>query len=170
MGRKVSQKGHPAYQSSVAFALAMMDYREANPSCPLEALEIPEQYLREMPGVQELLSNNQVVLDFQRTAMDTPSSVEMLNFLAEEIVKRGAWRKRFDPSCRLVVIDPIASNIGQAVDENRDAELRTLLGPLADLANEMAVAIAAVKHIHKNTTGGVAHRVLGSVAFRNISR
>src|SRR5262249_4851137 len=65
--------------------------------------------------------------------------------LEEELVQR--------PEARLVIIDPAGSYIGRAgVDENKDAELRSLLDPLAELAARRDVVIFLVKHLNKGAS------------------
>ena len=65
--------------------------------------------------------------------------------------------------CRLVVIDPITAYLG-ATDSHKNAELRGLLHPLADLARRHRVAVVAVTHLRK--AGGPAmYRAMGSLAF-----
>jgi hypothetical protein len=75
------------------------------------------------------------------------------------------------PNVRLVIIDPITGYIGQAgVKDHHDADVRSLLGPLADLANRRATTIIAIKHLNKDEAKTVASRVGGSVAYVNVPR
>ncbi len=73
------------------------------------------------------------------------------------------------PDCRLVVIDPISAYLG-SVDSHRNAEVRGLLTPLADLAARLGVAIVAVTHLRKNTDGPALYRAMGSLAFVGAAR
>jgi hypothetical protein len=68
------------------------------------------------------------------------------------------------PECRLVVIDPITAYCG-SVDSHKNAEVRSLLVPLADLAAETGVAIVAVSHLNKSNSGPAVYRTMGSLAF-----
>jgi putative DNA primase/helicase len=78
---------------------------------------------------------------------------------------------RDHPGVRLVIIDPIAGFIGRAgVKDHHDTEVRTILEPLADLANRCATTILTVKHLNKDEAKTVASRVGGSVAYVNVSR
>jgi hypothetical protein len=55
--------------------------------------------------------------------------------------------------CRLVVIDPISAYCRKA-DSHKNADIRGLLGPLAELAQRAHVAVFAVTHLNKG--GGKA--------------
>ena len=65
--------------------------------------------------------------------------------------------------CRLVVIDPISAYLGR-VSENANAEVRSLLAPLAELAAKYNLAVVAVSHLRKED-GGAMYRTMGSMAF-----
>ncbi len=66
-------------------------------------------------------------------------------------------------NCRLVVIDPISAYLGRAA-ENANAEVRSLLGPLALLAADRQLAIVVVTHLRKEE-GAAMYRTMGSLAF-----
>lgn len=74
------------------------------------------------------------------------------------------------PACRLVVVDPIGSFLGGDVDSYRDNEVRSVLAPLAALAQKHRVAIIVVMHRRKGTGGRADELALGSVAFTGIAR
>jgi len=65
---------------------------------------------------------------------------------------------------RLLIIDPLTAYLGET-DPNKDAKVRALLTPLAELAEEMRVAILAVMHLNKAAVLDIIYRVTGSVAF-----
>jgi putative DNA primase/helicase len=80
--------------------------------------------------------------------------------LEAEIKSRG--------DIRLVIIDPISSYLGK-VDSHKNAEVRSVLEPLAEMAARMRVAVVCNNHFSK--TGGNANsRIIGSVAFVNQAR
>ena len=66
--------------------------------------------------------------------------------------------------CRLVVIDPVSAYLG-GTDSHKNAEVRELLTPLADLASRYRVAILAVTHLNKGQGGNAIHRFSGSLGF-----
>jgi len=75
------------------------------------------------------------------------------------------------PDIRLVVIDPAGAYIGRAgVNENRDAELRTILGPLSEAANASGATILLVKHLNKSAGVSAVQRVSGSAGYVNACR
>jgi archaellum biogenesis ATPase FlaH len=67
------------------------------------------------------------------------------------------------PNCRLVVIDPISAYCGTA-DSHKNADIRGLLGPLAELAQRARVATVAVTHLNKGADKAM-YRAMGSLAF-----
>jgi hypothetical protein len=66
--------------------------------------------------------------------------------------------------CRLVVIDPVAAYLGR-VDAHKNADMRALLTPLAELAARHRVAVVAVHHLNKSIALPAIYRVTGSLAF-----
>ena len=67
------------------------------------------------------------------------------------------------PGCRLVILDPITAYLG-GTDSHRNAEIRSLLAPLSDLASNYGVAVVAVTHLRKGD-GPAIYRAMGSLAF-----
>jgi hypothetical protein len=68
-----------------------------------------------------------------------------------------------------IVIDPIGSYVGH-VDTHRDAELRTVLAPLAKLAADERLAVVLICHTGKQQYSRAVDTILGSVAFGNFAR
>jgi hypothetical protein len=69
---------------------------------------------------------------------------------------------------KLVIIDPISSYLGK-VDSHKNADVRSVLEPLGEMAARLRVAIICNNHFSKG--GGSANsRVIGSVAFVNQAR
>jgi putative DNA primase/helicase len=64
----------------------------------------------------------------------------------------------------LVIIDPITAYLG-TTDSHKNAEIRALLSPLAELAGRYGVAVVAVSHFNKNANTEALMRVTGSLAF-----
>jgi hypothetical protein len=64
----------------------------------------------------------------------------------------------------LVIIDPISAYLGDTESHN-NAEVRSLLAPLSDLAAKHGVAIVAVSHFNKSRGGDAVNRVSGSLGF-----
>jgi hypothetical protein len=72
-------------------------------------------------------------------------------------------------SAVLVVIDPLSAYLG-GTDSYKDAEVRSLLAPLAALAERHAVSVLAVMHLTKDSQRRAIHRAGGSVGFVGAAR
>lgn len=78
--------------------------------------------------------------------------------------------KEMGPPVRLVCIDPPTAFVGK-VDDHKNAELRGLLSPLCDWAQQYRVAIVFITHFNKSTEKVAAlQKVMGSVAWVNAVR
>jgi putative DNA primase/helicase len=64
----------------------------------------------------------------------------------------------------VLIIDPITAYLGKT-DSHKNAEVRGLLAPLADLAARHNVAIIAISHMPKAIGTQAVMRIIGSVAF-----
>ncbi|MCA9171434.1 MAG: AAA family ATPase, partial [Planctomycetales bacterium] len=71
--------------------------------------------------------------------------------------------------CRLIVIDPITAYLG-GCDSHRNAEIRSVLAPLSDLAARHGVSVVAVTHLNKSVGGPAIYRSMGSLAFTAAAR
>jgi hypothetical protein len=69
----------------------------------------------------------------------------------------------------LVEIDPITSYLG-GVDSHKNAELRSVLEPLGEMAARLGVTVIGNTHLSKVMGGSANSRVIGSVAFVNHAR
>jgi putative DNA primase/helicase len=83
-----------------------------------------------------------------------------LERLEAEISMRG--------EVRLVSIDPVSSYLGK-IDSHKNAEVRSVLEPLGEMAARMRVAIICNNHFSKSG-GNANNRIIGSVAFVNQAR
>jgi hypothetical protein len=73
------------------------------------------------------------------------------------------------PAINLVIVDPAGAFIGDK-DDHKDAELRQLLDPLAEVAARRNVVIVLVKHLNKSASPQAVNRVSGSTAWVNVVR
>jgi hypothetical protein len=67
----------------------------------------------------------------------------------------------------LVIIDPVTAYMGK-IDSHKNTDVRAVLAPLGELAQERHVAIASVTHFTKGTNNAstkAIDRIIGSVAF-----
>jgi putative DNA primase/helicase len=69
----------------------------------------------------------------------------------------------------LVIVDPLTAYLGK-VDSNSNADVRSVLGPLSDMAARTRTAMIGNTHFAKSEGRSANQRVLGSVAFVNASR
>lgn len=72
----------------------------------------------------------------------------------------------------LVVIDPVSAYLG-GTDSHNNADVRTLLAPLGEMAARIGAAVVAVSHLNKGgaaSNGDALMRVTGSLAFVAASR
>jgi putative DNA primase/helicase len=73
----------------------------------------------------------------------------------------------------IVGIDPVSSYMGAKLDSHNNTQLRAVLDPITDLAEETEAAFVSVTHFNK---GGAAagvkaiHRVMGGAAFTHAPR
>jgi hypothetical protein len=99
---------------------------------------------------------------------DGEQSPEIAAMILERHI--GELRAALDDvaDCRLIVFDPLPDYI--AADENKSAEVRAALVPLARLAQERNVAVVAVAHQNKKNDLTTVQRIAGSSAFAQIAR
>ncbi len=62
-----------------------------------------------------------------------------------------------------MVIDPISAYL-PGIDSHKNAEVRAVLAPLAEVAAKHDVAVVAVTHLRKGA-GAAMYRAMGSLAF-----
>lgn len=71
--------------------------------------------------------------------------------------------------CRAVFFDPLNGYLGK-INSYSDAEARSVLIPLQNIAKRHNISIYALCHLNKKSDSSAIDRVLGSVAFTNTSR
>ena len=64
----------------------------------------------------------------------------------------------------LLIIDPITAYLGD-VDSHNNADIRSVLAPLAELASRQKMAVLCVSHLNKSQNVEAVCRVSGSMAF-----
>lgn len=86
-----------------------------------------------------------------------------LNCLKADMDKLERTLRRV-PNVRLIVIDPISAYL-PGIDSHKNAEVRTVLKPLAALAARFGIAVVGVTHLNKQDGGAAMYRAMGSLAF-----
>jgi DNA polymerase bacteriophage-type len=86
-------------------------------------------------------------------------------FLLHEDLEELARAIRDVGDVRLITIDPITAYMGGKLDSHRTTDVRGQLGPLAELAERMDIAISAITHPPKHSTQRAIDHFIGSQAF-----
>jgi hypothetical protein len=71
---------------------------------------------------------------------------------------------------RGVLIDPLGAFLGGSTDSHNDAQVRSALKPLAEVAMKHRVAVVVIMHLKKAATGPAIDQVSGSLAFIAMAR
>ena len=88
--------------------------------------------------------------------------------LATDITNLGALFAKLQ-DVALLVIDPVSAYLGN-IDSHKNADVRSMLAPLAELAARHGVAVVCVSHLNKNSGTEALLRVQGSIAFGAAAR
>jgi putative DNA primase/helicase len=89
-------------------------------------------------------------------------TLEDVNSLEAALIQVG--------NCKLIVVDPIGSFLGGRTDAHRDNEVRSVLAPVAKLAEKYGPAVVVVAHRRKAASSIADDTALGSRAFTGIAR
>lgn len=96
---------------------------------------------------------------FSKGLMTLDRDIELIAKRAREIEGLGA-----------IVFDPITNYLGK-VKMNQDEEVRTVLTPLAQLAEELNIVVLTVGHNNRRTdSSDPLTRIMGSAAFSGVAR
>lgn len=71
---------------------------------------------------------------------------------------------------KLVIIDPLNGYFSPRINTNSDHQARSVLIPLAQLAERSGAAIVGIRHFNKQVGGAALHRGGGSVAYSAVAR
>jgi hypothetical protein len=89
--------------------------------------------------------------------------LEHLALLKAELKARG--------DVALGVVDPVASFVGRCrIDDHKQAELRLVLDPLSELAEETGATIIVIAHVNKANEMRAVYRIAGSTGYVNAVR
>jgi AAA domain-containing protein len=92
------------------------------------------------------------------------SLADDLNLLRRKVIAAG--------NVAAVLIDPVSAYLGVGkVDSFRDSDVRGVLAPLHELANELRVAVVTIMHFNKKTdVTNALLRIANSLAFGAVAR
>jgi hypothetical protein len=90
-------------------------------------------------------------------------------------VSLAADVKRLDAVVRrlhiaLVIVDPLMAFMGTKVDSHRDQDVRSLLLPLAKMADDTGAAVLVVRHMNKGGGQNALYRGSGSIGIIGAAR
>ena len=76
------------------------------------------------------------------------------------------------PDARVLIIDPANAYMGTSKEHDsfRDSDVRAVLGPVKEWAEEHQIAVVIVTHFKKGGSGRAIDQVMGSLAFTALSR
>jgi len=103
-----------------------------------------------------------------RRSGDNGEQIERLFTLADMESLEDVLRQVED--CKLIVVDPIGSFLGQFIDAHRENEVRAVLAPVAKLAEKYGPAILMIVHRRKSQSSFADDMAMGSRAFTAIAR
>ena len=102
----------------------------------------------------------------RRQKQDGGTSLECFNLKDDIVALQDAVAKLGD--VRLISIDPVSAYLGDT-DSHVNAKVRGLLKPLAQLAQDLRVAILLIDHLNKSNLKAM-YRSSGSIAFTAAGR
>jgi hypothetical protein len=90
--------------------------------------------------------------------------------LVEDLPKlRAELKKR--PDVVLLIVDPVTAYFGVGkIDTNKGTDVRAVLDPLSQLAQEFKLTIIGVMHLNKSTEVSALQRISGASAFGEVAR
>jgi hypothetical protein len=84
-----------------------------------------------------------------------------LNRLRKLVISRGA---------RLLIIDPLNAFLERGTDTYKDQDIRSVLAPVENMAEETGAAVLIIAHLTKKEDASVLYRVGGSIGFIGAAR
>jgi hypothetical protein len=84
-------------------------------------------------------------------------------------ISRICERARQIDDLGLIVIDPITNYLGK-MKMNAEEEVRSILTPLAGIAEELDIVVITVGHLNKSQAADPLQRIMGATAFVGVAR
>ena len=134
----------------------------------ISAEDDPHDTVRPRLDAHDANSSRVFLLSAIRRRSDDGRESDMTFTLADVDILEQALQEVRD--CRLVVVDPVGSYLGGRTDAHRDNEVRSVLAPIAKLAEQYSPAVLVVAHRRKSAGTVADDMALGSRAFTGIAR
>lgn len=75
------------------------------------------------------------------------------------------------PTTRLVIFDPLSEYLGYKIDNNSPTEIRRILGPVNNMAQDRGIAVVGILHHNKTPPGVKAkHKIAGTHQYDAVAR
>lgn len=103
----------------------------------------PEKEVRDFPGEDEIRATE---------LFDLSRDIELLE---KKVIQIG--------DVKLIIIDPLSAYYGSKIDTNQSALVRSVLTPLAKMAERHDVCILGIAHLRKSAADAAIYRVTGSI-------
>jgi hypothetical protein len=92
----------------------------------------------------------------------------------QSLKDRAYWKEvlcRF-PDCKLLIVDPLPSYLGQGVSDSKNQEVRAVIEPFIEhVVRPAGICFIANTHLNKAVDNkNPMHRIMGSVAYVNLAR
>jgi hypothetical protein len=100
----------------------------------------------------------EVKIDDQLCYLSLPRDLDRLRRL---VVARGA---------RILVIDPLNAFLERGTDSYKDQDIRSVLAPIENMAEETGVAVLIIAHLNKKEDSSILYRIGGSIGFIGAAR
>lgn len=71
---------------------------------------------------------------------------------------------------KLLVIDPLPAYMGRGINDHKNSEVQAVLNEFANVVRDFDVCVIAITHTGKSVERKLIHKILGSVAYTNVSR
>lgn len=134
----------------------------------LSAEDDPEDTIRPRLEAAEADLERVHILDAIRCQNEHGEDAKRGFDLTSDVARLGALLAEIE-DVSLVIIDPITAYLGDA-DSHKNAEVRALLAPLAEMASRHGAAVIAVSHLTKSAGMDALLRVQGSIGFAAAAR
>jgi hypothetical protein len=89
--------------------------------------------------------------------------------LPDAILQLRGWTEKIG-NVGLIVLDPIGGMLRSGVNTNFDSDVRSVVAPLNQLADDLKCLIVGVRHLKKDASQGALAAVLGSSDWVNVPR